>query len=244
TGLDHVDVDYARSRGIAVLSLRGETEFLRTIPATAEHTWALLLALMRQIPQASTSVRHGEWHRDWFRGHDLCGKRLGIVGLGRIGEKVAQFGLAFDMHVAAYDPHRNDWPVDVLECKSLKELLSRSDALTVHVPLNDETRRMIGQDELALLPRMAVVVNTSRGEVLDETSLVNALKVGHLAGAALDVICNERDDLARQSGGLLEYARKHSNLLITPHIGGATEESMARTEVFMAEKLRRYFLSR
>ena len=240
TGLDHIDVAYAQSRDIEVLSLKGETNFLRSIPATAEHTWALLLALVRRIPQAFASVCHGEWNRDAFRGHDLCGKSLGIVGLGRIGEKVARFGLAFEMQVAAYDPYRSDWLPGVYRCDSLNDLLSRSDILSLHVSLNTETRQMISHDELALLPQNAVIVNTGRGEILDEIALVEALKAGHLAGAALDVICDERDDLGRRRSPLLQYAREHTNLLITPHIGGATAESMAMTEVFMAEKLRAF----
>ena len=240
TGLDHIDVAYAHSKGIAVLSLQGETEFLRSIPATAEHTWALLLALVRRIPQAFASVCRGEWNRDAFRGHDLRGKRLGIVGLGRIGEKVARFGLAFEMAVAACDPYRGDWLPGVSRCDSLNDLLARSDVLSLHVPVNAETKQMIGRDELALLPKNAVIVNTARGGILDETALVEALKVGHLAGAALDVTNNERDNEGRERGALLRYAGHHNNLLITPHIGGATVESMARTEVFMAEKLVQY----
>jgi D-3-phosphoglycerate dehydrogenase len=237
TGLDHIDVESAKARGIAVLSLQGETDFLRGIPATAEHTWGLLLALVRRIPQAFESVRAGEWNRDAFRGHDLEGKRLGIVGLGRIGEKVAHYGIAFGMKVFAYDPYRKCWPDTVSRCISLHDLLRCSEVLSLHVPLNQETQGMIGKIELSLLPRGAVLVNTSRGAVLDEEALVEALEKGHLGGAAVDVIEAEFDVTRRQRSPLLEYARQHSNLIITPHIGGATVESMAKTEVFMAKKL-------
>ena len=241
TGFDHIDVQFAEARGIAVLSLKGETEFLRTVPATAEHTWALLLALMRRVPQAVESVRAGEWNRDHFLGNDLCGRRLGIVGLGRIGEIVARYGLAFGMQVAAFDPYRSNWPPDVQRCSTLDELLRRLDVLSLHVPLNAETRHMIGKRELALLTPGTVLVNTARGAVLDEAALVDALSQGHLAGAALDVIDEERDAAKRRNSRLLAYAREHSNLLITPHIGGATVESMQRTELFMAEKLRCWY---
>jgi len=241
TGLDHIDVQFAEAKGIAVLSLKGETEFLRTIPATAEHTWALLLALVRRLPQAVESVRAGEWDRDAFRGHDLEGQRLGIVGLGRIGEKVAGYGIAFGMQVAAFDPYRSDWPRDVQRCSTLADLLQRSDILSLHVPLNTETWHMIGERELALLPPGAVIVNTARGAVLDEAALVDALARGHLAGAALDVIEGEQDEARRRDSPLLAYGRQHSNLLITPHIGGATVESMERTEVFMARKLQSWY---
>jgi D-3-phosphoglycerate dehydrogenase len=240
TGLDHIDVDYAEARGTTVLSLKGETEFLHTIPATAEHTWALLLAVVRHIPQAFESVRRGEWNRDAFRGHDLYGRRLGIVGLGRIGEKVAQYGIAFGMWVAAFDPYREGWPSDVLRCTTLADLLAIADVLSLHPPLSSETENMIGTIELGLLPQGAILINTARGALVDEDALVDALESGQLGGAALDVIRHEREETKRFSNRLLAYSRGHANLLITPHIGGATIESMHKTEEFMAHKLARY----
>ena len=237
TGLDHIDVAYANSEGITVLSLCGETEFLRTVSATAEHTWALLLALLRRIPGAFASVQEGEWNRDAFRGRELDSKRVGLVGLGRIGRKVARYGLAFGMTIHAHDPYTDDWLDDVIREPDLAALLHQSDVLSLHIPLNDETEGLISAEELALLPAGAVLVNTSRGDLIDEAGLVAALESGHLSGAALDVITHERQPEQRQQSLLLAYARTHDNLLITPHIGGATDESMAKTEVFMARKL-------
>jgi D-3-phosphoglycerate dehydrogenase len=237
TGLDHIDVEYARQKGITLLSLRGETAFLQTVSATAEHTWALLLALLRRIPAAYASVRAGQWDRDSFRGSELDGKRLGLVGLGRLGRKVARYGRAFGMGVAAYDPYVANWAADVTRVSSLPELLCRSDVLSLHIPLSAETESLLDLKALSLLPTGAVLVNTSRGEIIDEAALVQVLEHGHLAGAALDVIAHEREPERRQDSPLLIYARNHRNLLITPHIGGATHESMAKTEVFMADKL-------
>lgn len=237
TGLDHIDVAYARSRGIAVLSLQGETEFLYRVSATAEHTWALLLSLLRRIPAAFSSVRNGQWDRDSYRGHELDGRRLGLVGMGRVGRKVARYGLAFSMGVAAFDPYATDWLEGVERCTSLTELLKRTDVLSLHVPLNNETTSLIEEKKLACLPAGAVLVNTSRGEVVDEHALLQALKNGRLAGAALDFLPGERDPERRKSSPLLAYARAHDNLLITPHIAGATLESMEKTEIFMAQKL-------
>ena len=244
TGLDHIDVEFTQARGIAVLSLKGEDEFLRSISATAELTWGLVLALVRHIPQAFESVRAGDWDRDLFRGHELNGRRLGIVGMGRLGEKVARYGLAFGMDVAGYDPYVEKWPEGVTRCAMLADLLARTDVLSLHVPLNNETRGLIGRTELALLPPDAVVINTSRGEVLDEVGLVAALESGHLAGAALDVVASERDTAERLASPLLTYARQHDNLLITPHIGGAAVEAMAKTEVFMAKRLAQFLMQR
>lgn len=235
TGLDHIDMDCAASKNIAVLSLRSEVEFLKTIPATAELTWGLLLALTRNIPSAHVSVLNGQWQRDRFKGHELSGKRLGILGLGRIGEKVARYGLAFGMQVAAYDSRRKDAMPGVEMKESMEALLCETDILSIHVPLNDETANMVGAKELNLLPRGSYLVNTARGAIVDETTLLDALKSGHLAGAALDVLSGER---TKGNSPLIEHARAHSNLLLTPHIGGATHESMRATEIFMANKLK------
>ncbi|OGP61645.1 MAG: hypothetical protein A2169_04300 [Deltaproteobacteria bacterium RBG_13_47_9] len=243
TGLDHIDVEYARSKGITILSLLGEKEFLRTVSATAEHTWALTLALLRHIPAAFASVLEGAWNRDAFRGHELAGRRLGLVGLGRVGTKVARYGLTFGMAVAAYDPHVTGWLDDVIRCCFLHELLRQSDVLSLHIPLNTETQGLISGREFDLMPSKAVLVNTSRSEVVEENALLQALQNGHLAGAALDFLPHERYTEKRQSSTLLAYARTHNNLLITPHISGATHESMAKTEIYMAQKLAAFLKS-
>lgn len=237
TGLDHIDLEHARARGITVLSLQGETDFLRTVSATAEHTWALLLGLLRLLVLASEAGASGNWDRDAFRGHELYGKRLGLIGLGRIGVMVARYGRAFSMEVGAFDPFISEWTEDVWQAPALSDLLKRSDVLSLHVPLNAQTKGMIGFQEIKLLPPGAVLINTSRGQLIDEAALLQALEGGWLAGAALDVVADERNADQRIDSPLLNYARKSKNLLITPHIGGATYESMAKTEVFMANKL-------
>lgn len=243
TGLDHIDVEYAQAQGIAVITLTGERDFLQSIPASAEHTWALLLALMRHVPQAFQSVLGGTWNRDLFRGHDLYGKTLGILGFGRIGEKVARYALSFGMRVVAYDPHQSLHKNDVQWCKSLDSLLPALDILTVHAPLNSETFKLINERELKLLPKHAVIINTSRGDLIDTTALLNALKRKDLAGAALDVIPGERWEKNKDMMGLIDYARRNNNLLLTPHIAGATHESMAKTELFISHKIKKYFES-
>jgi Lactate dehydrogenase and related dehydrogenases len=236
TGLDHIDLEAAEKHGVRVLSLRGEVEFLRSIPATAELTWALLLALTRRIPAAFGSVLSGEWQRDLFKGHDLAGRRLGILGLGRVGTIVARYGIAFGMQVSAFDPAPVRWVEGVKPVASMQELFAISDVLSVHVPLNSQTTHLVVSDQLESLPPGAVLINTARGDVLDEAALLAALESGRLAGAALDVLPNERSGELADSP-LVRYARTHTNLILTPHIGGATYESMAATEVFMAKKL-------
>ncbi len=243
TGLDHIDLECARERIITVLSLRGETQFLRTVTATAEHTWGLLLALLRHIPQAHEAVVSGDWDRTRYFGRELQGRTLAIIGLGRIGQMVAQYGLAFRMSVVAYDPFQKEWIDGVMRAASLDELLPDADVLSVHVPLSKETTHLIGRAELAVLKRGAVVLNTSRGAILDESALIESLESGHLGGAALDVIHDEYSSESNLRERLLNYARTHENLLMTPHLGGATHDSLEKVEIFMAEKLIRHLQS-
>lgn len=237
TGLDHIDLKAAKLREVEVLSLRGENEFLRTVVATAEHTWAVLLALLRRIPAASAAVQRGEWDRDGFRGRELDGKRLGIVGLGRIGERVARYGQAFGMEVRAFDRYREGWPDDVIRMPTLETLLETSDVLTIHVPSNEDTKGMIGRRQLSRLPAGAVVVNTARGALLDGAAVADFVKSGRLAGAAVDVLEGETGPGGIAADPLLLAARETDRVLVTPHIAGATSESMEKTEVFMARKL-------
>lgn len=241
TGVDHIDLDAARKHDVTVLCLRGEYEFLRSIPATAELTWGLLLSLVRNIPQAYQSVLQGDWDRERFRGYDLCGKKLGVLGLGRIGEKIAQYGLTFGMQVAAYDidPEKQMSGIEIKS--SMTELFSGSDIVSVHVPLNTDTIALIGEKELSLM-HLGYLINTARGAVLDEVALVQALENGNLAGAAVDVVDHERELMDHQSL-LISYAKQHQNLIITPHIGGASFDSMAATEIFMAKKTKSFLES-
>ena len=239
TGTDHIDLEAAQERGVAVLCLRGEYDFLKTISATAEHTWSLLLALIRRVPWAFDDVRRGGWNRDHFRGHDLIGMRLGILGLGRIGSQVARFGIAFGMEVGAFDPFKQSWQESVQRFATPEELLRSTEVLCVHLPLNEQTSGFLDEGRLRLMPAGSWLINTSRGAILDENALVKVLHDGHLAGAAVDVLSNEQVTGTRTDNPLLEYAKRRDNLLITPHLAGATREAMERTEIFMAQKLRR-----
>ena len=241
TGLDHIDLVAAAVHGVTVLSLQGEMEFLEELSATAELTWGLLLSLLRRIPQAIDSVKEGGWDRDIFRGNELRGKRLGILGLGRLGRMVAEYGRAFGMAVAAHDPYVSDWSTGVDLRSAAEDLMEDTQVLSIHVPLNDETRGLMDGAMLARLPEGAVLINTSRGAVVDEAALLAALGSGHLAGAGLDVVAKELSGGPSQA--FLAYARAHDNLIITPHMGGATVESMEKVEVFMAQKLARFLES-
>lgn len=246
TGLTHIDLDRAKAQGIAVLSLQGERAFLDTVFATAEHTWGLLLALLRHIPASSRSVQSGDWNRDRFKGRELNGKTLGILGCGRLGSKVAGYGAAFGMEVLVADIRPVDLSVFGGKVRQVpaEELYARADILSLHIPYDQSTHRRIGAQAFAAMKTGAVLVNTARGEVVDETALLDALRSGKLAAAALDVLSGENsgDPHWRETDPLIAWAREHPNLLITPHLGGATAESMEKTEIFMAEKFQRFVL--
>lgn len=234
TGLDHVDLDAARERGIDVVSLRG-LEGLGEITSTAEHTFGLLLALVRRTGPAHRSVLDGRWDRDSFVGRELKGRHLGIVGLGRLGRGVALLARAFRMEVVYFDPYVADSGFE--RCESLEDLAGRAEIVSLHAKLTPESRGMVGPAFFASCRRGTYLVNTARGGLVDEDALLSALKEGVLAGAALDVLRDEPEGGAPFPSPVIEYARSHDNIVITPHIGGASSDAMRATEVMIAREI-------
>ncbi|UII31653.1 NAD(P)-binding domain-containing protein [Fulvivirga ulvae] len=238
TGLNHIDVAAADVAGIDIVSLKGETDFLDGVPSTAEHTWGLIISLFRNIHTAHQHVVQGDWNRQLLRGHNIKGKKLGIVGLGRVGSQVANYAHVFGCEINAYDPYLTTWPEYVSEKKTLQHIFEECDIISVHVPLEDSTRNLISRDVLKYSKKGACLINTSRGEIWDEVAVAEYLESKHLGGVATDVIKNEQDLMARQSNPLLKLLNSnHKSLLITPHIAGATYESMKMTEDFVVDKL-------
>ncbi len=223
-GLDNVDVDACTARGILVINAP-----TANIMSATEHTMAMLLALCRNIPDAHASVRRGEWNRSKFMGTELDGKTLGIIGLGRIGTRITVRARAFGMRVIAYDPYiaPNVFEKVGAELVSLDDLLARADVITVHTPLSDETRGMIGADEIAKMKEGVVVLNIARGGIYDELSLADALNSGRIAGAAIDVYVEEPP----KDNPLLSA----KNIILSPHIGANTIEAQDRVAVQTAE---------
>ena len=238
TGIDHINLAAAEKMGIKVISLKGDVRFLKTVTATAEHTFGLLLALIRRTPFAFASVQKGHWNSAGFRGVELRGKKLGIIGYGRLGKMVARYGRAFEMTVAAYDPYRKTGRGPVKQV-GLETLLRNSDIISLHVPLNRETRKLIAAREFSLMKRGSFLLNTSRGAVIDEAALLAQLENGRLAGAALDVLAEELLGKIKENP-LVKYSRTHQNLLITPHLGGVTGESQAKAFRHIIRKIRDY----
>jgi D-3-phosphoglycerate dehydrogenase len=239
TGTDHIDVAEAQRRGIVVLSLKDDIEFLRTVTATAELAWGLLLAVVRRLPAATRAAREGRWGRDEFRGRQLSGKTLGVVGYGRLGTMVAEYGRAFGMRTIVCDEKEVAPPAGIHQV-SFHELLAKADVVSIHVHLSESTRRLFDTAVFRRMKPEAVLINTSRGAVIDEGALLDALTSKRLAGAGVDVIDGEwRDDLDRHP--LIRYANEHDNLVITPHIGGVTWESQARAYERIVQTLVRFF---
>jgi D-3-phosphoglycerate dehydrogenase len=241
TGLTHIDLEAAAQRGVTILSLRGETAFLDRVTATAELAWGLLISLSRRLPEAFAHTQGGGWNRDLLRGHELQGRTLGLIGFGRLGRMMARFGLAFRMRVLACDPAPGVVvPADV-ERAPLERLLAESDAISVHASLTEASRGIIDASAFARMKPGVLFINTARGELVDEAALLAALHSGRVGAAAVDVLAGEpfAGPEIPPAHPLAAFARAHPDrLLLTPHIGGATFESMAATEVFMAERLR------
>ncbi len=216
-GVDNVDVEAATQLGILVVNAP-----TANLLSAAEHTFALLLALARNVPAADASLKAGRWTRTPFEGLELQGKTLGIIGFGRIGQRVAQRALAFEMQVMAYDPFLD---ADFIRrhdavATSLDELLARADVVTLHTPLTPETKNLLHEGRIARMKRGALLVNCGRGGVLDEVALKAALDEGHLAGAALDVFAEEPPR---------DYAlAQHPKVVATPHLGAQTREAQVR----------------
>lgn len=221
TGLDHIDLKACEYAGIRVLSLRGETEFLKEVRGTAELTVGLMLALLRNLPEAFGRV--GAWTREKFVGRELYGKTVAIIGYGRLGKLVDRYLHAFGAKTIAIDRDG-----------SLLSALPHADIVSLHVSYDESTRHLMNRETFAAMKPGALLINTSRGGVVDEAALIEALESGHLAGAALDVLEGEPWVVLPP---IVQYASKHSNVILTPHMGGNTFESREKTDVFLARKL-------
>lgn len=226
-GVDNVDLEYATQRGIIVMN----TPEGNTI-STAEHTFSLLMALARNIPQAVAALKSGQWKRQDFLGTELNGKVLGIVGFGRIGREVAKRASVFGMHLLVFDPFISkasvkEYPVEFTD---LKSLLKQADFITFHTPLTSETRYLLNRDTLKLCKKGVKIINCARGGIVNEEALVEAIREGHVAGAAIDVF--EEEPLRADHPFL-----KLPQVICTPHLGAATEEAQENVAVEVARQV-------
>lgn len=225
-GLDNIDLEAARERGIKILNTPGATTI-----SVAELTLGHMLALARQIPQATASLKAGKWEKKLFLGSELYGKTLGVIGLGKIGREVAKRASGMGMDLVAYDPYVREEEVRHLGLKLLpmEDLLPYSDYITIHAPLIPETKHLLGEREFAMMKDGVRLINCARGGVVDEQALYDALVNGKVAGAALDVFEKEPP----KDNPLL----KLDNVIATPHLGASAREGQVRSGMEIAEKL-------
>ena len=227
-GVDNIDLDEATKRGVLVMSTPGGSSV-----SVAEHTFALLLALVRQVPKFDASMREGKWEKS-SSGAEVRGKTLGLVGLGRIGTEVARRGRAFDMRVLAFDPYISEAAAKELgvELVKLDELLAESDVLSLHTAVSPQTQNMINAQTIAKMKKGVRIVNAARGELIHEADLAAALKSGHVGGAALDVFAEEPPKNSPLVG--------LPNVICTPHVAGSTAEAQEELGIQVAVQVRDY----
>lgn len=222
TGADHIARDSAQAKGIAIHTLREDADLLANLTPAAELSWALLMAVARSLPAAVAHTRAGLWRREDFPGTMVQGRTLGLVGVGRIGGWMARYAQAFGMSVLGYDPYQ-DTLSDGVKPATLEDLFGASDFVSVHVHLSDETRGLVNRTLLESAKPGQILINTSRGAIVDEAALLDGLKSGRLGGAGLDVLDGEPDTVNHP---LVVYSQSHENVLITPHCGGFSPDAV------------------
>lgn len=227
-GLDSVDIDAASDRNIVVCNTPGANA-----RSVAEHAMALLFAIRRNLRAADKDVRSGSWDRSPFTGHELTGDTLGLFGFGAISREVAELAHGMGQNVLTYDPYvaDTDIPARVARITELSDLFARSDAVSIHAPLTDETRHAVSDEELTALGEKGVLINTARGEIVDETALHSALKTGRLFGAGLDTF---EEEPPGDDNPLYE----RDDVLLTPHVGGVTDAALRRMSNRAARNVR------
>ncbi|MFC1532795.1 phosphoglycerate dehydrogenase [Thermodesulfobacteriota bacterium] len=230
-GLDNVDIPAASQRGIVVMN----TPEGNTI-TTAEHTIAMIMALSRNIPQATASLKEGKWEKKKLQGRELFNKTLGLIGAGHIGQIVADRTKGMNMKVIVFDPYIKPEVIEKLDLEpvSLDELLQRSDYITIHTPRTDETANLMNRENIAKMKKGAMLINCARGGIVNEDDLYDALESGHLAGAALDVFATE------PPGNIKLMSLP--NFICTPHLGASTREAQDNVARDVAEQITAYLL--
>ena len=222
TGSDHIARESAQANGIAIHTLREDADLLANLTPAAELSWALLMAVARNLPAAVAHTRAGHWRREDFPGTMVQGRTLGLVGVGRLGGWMARYAQAFGMSVRGYDPYQDTLP-DGVESATLEDVFAQSDFVSVHVHLSDETRGLVNRALLEAAKPGQILINTSRGAIVDEAALLDGLGSGRIGGAGLDVLDGEPDTANHP---LVIYSQSHENVLITPHCGGFSPDAV------------------
>jgi D-3-phosphoglycerate dehydrogenase len=248
TGLDHVDLEAAHRYNVRVVSLRDTKAQITQVSATAELAWGLLLAVARGIPSAHAAVSAGHWDRREFLGVELAGRTLGVAGAGRLGRMVAQYGLAFGMKVIAHDTDPSAFALlpSAVRPVTADELIESSHVLSLHLPLDESTINWLDASRIERLAPGAIVINTARGQLLDEEALASALASGRIRGVGVDVLGDDSTwDGQTVRTPLIAALEAGHNVVATPHIGGYGVDAVAHTrEVITRRFLELRFLER
>tara|TARA_R110002124_G_scaffold256938_1_gene422603 strand:+ start:2257 stop:3186 length:930 start_codon:yes stop_codon:yes gene_type:complete len=232
TGLNHIDLSYCEKNNIKVLCHKDDHEgLLNHLPSTSELAFGLMLSLLRNIPQSQSHVKSFNWKYEEFIGRQVKDLKIGIVGLGRLGKMMHRFCTAFEADVFVYDPY-----VEGTNCKDLKEMFSKCDVISLHVHASSSTKYMIDESLLSLMKKGSYIVNTSRGEIVNEVHVVNALNEGRLFGYGADVVEHEFTDI--KNSPIINAMNKGHNIIVTPHVGGSTWEGSKRAYMWSISKLK------
>ena len=238
TGTNHIDINCAEMKGIKVLSLTEEREIINKISSTAEHAFALTLASLRNIIISYNDVLKGRWDYEKFIGRQMDGLTIGVIGFGRLGNLYSNYCKALGSKVLAYDPYMKISQNGVKQVENFSELITNSDVISFHVHVTKETKNMVNNDWFTIMKPNVLLINTSRGEIINEENLISFLEKNRKARIATDVISDEIRN--RKNNLLLNYAKSSQQVVITPHIGGMTKEAQEIAYNHAADLLREY----
>lgn len=234
TGSSHIDTEYLNSINVPLLTLKGQRELLNNITPAAELSWLLLLMCARNAYDAVSDVKNGNWDRNKFPGKMLNGKTIGIIGLGRLGMWMVKYANAFGLRCLGYDPFLQDDNPNV-ETTSLDELLKKSDFITLHVNYDPNKPKVLEKKHFSLMKKGVIIINTSRGELIDEESLLDGLIQGNIAGAGLDVLSGEPNVW---ENNIFKKRNSKLNLVLTPHIGGFSYDALVHVLKFCCNRIK------
>lgn len=238
TGMNHIDVEYCEKNDIKILSLTKDYELIKQLPSTSELAFGLMMSLIRSIPQGNQHVSEYNWDYTNFVGREVKSLTIGIIGYGRLGKMMYDYCNAFGANVKVYDPYKRDEMDDLFLLNTyseLKPMFEQCDVISLHVHVTPETKYMINKELLGYSKKCPYIVNTSRGEIVNEKDIVEALKTKTISGYGTDVVENEFDDI--KTSPIIQAMNDGENIIATPHIGGMTIEGQTRAYMWAINKL-------
>ncbi|MBF0105227.1 MAG: hypothetical protein HQM16_07860 [Deltaproteobacteria bacterium] len=244
TGTDHIGVETLHKNGIKLITLNEVPEFINEISSTAELSWLLIMACVRKFPQVLNRVKiEKSWVNTDLRGRELSGKTIGIIGYGRLGKMVARYAQAFNMRVLINDNDSRIIVPDNIERVALGDLFQRSDIISLHVKLNNTSRKLINLEAISLMKDGVIIVNTARGEVIDSEAAIAGLDSGKIGALGIDVCCHEYQSARLPEDPLVTRMLRDDRIMVTPHIGGSTYDAHAKVFGKIAELIALYLES-